>query len=57
MIKRKIADWMYRFWNKNHTHIWVYEPAYVLKLNSENVKCKLCGKTTTKTELFKPKQR
>jgi len=54
MIKRKIADWMYRFWYKNHTHLWVYESVYGTGTHIK-VKCKLCGKTTTKAELLNQK--
>jgi hypothetical protein len=55
MLKRKIANWMYRFWYKNHTCLWEYvEESYhhLGYVADAKVKCKLCGKTTTKAELL-----
>ena len=39
-MKRRIADWMYRFWYNNHTHLWeMYEPTMYWE------KCRHCGKS------------
>lgn len=42
-MKRRIADWMYRFWYKNHTHHWIaFDP------NSLREKCRYCGDITNR---------
>ena len=46
-MKRRIADWMYRFWYKNHTHLWEYVDS-----NFTTVKCRLCDRESTKKELY-----
>ena len=36
-MKIKIADWLYNFWYKNHTHDWiVFTPDW-------REKCRCCG--------------
>ena len=55
MIKRKIVDWMYRFWYKNHTHLWEYLEENYDQANAK-VRCRLCEKTTTKAELLRQKR-
>jgi hypothetical protein len=54
MIKRKIADWLYGFWYKNHTHLWEYVEQNYDQANTK-VRCRLCRKTTTKAELLRQK--
>jgi hypothetical protein len=44
-MKRKIADWLYRFWHDNHTHNWdIVNDTY--KLVDKKVlvpkKCRYC---------------
>jgi len=51
-MKRKIADWMYRFWYDNHTHLWEYA-----KTGSDVIRCRFCNIKSTKERLFKTKQR
>ena len=37
-MKRRIADWIYNFWFKNHTHYWeVHDPLWKWE------KCRKCG--------------
>ena len=44
-MKRKIADWMHKFWYNNHTHFWIaFDP------NSLRQKCFLCNQLRQNVE-------
>jgi Pyruvate/2-oxoacid:ferredoxin oxidoreductase delta subunit len=37
-MKRKIADWLYKFWYNNHTHYWI-----VFTPEQDKEKCMMCN--------------
>jgi len=54
MLKRKIADWIYRFWYKNHTHLWEYVEQNYDQANAK-VRCRLMWKNNNKGRIIKTK--
>lgn len=44
-MKRKIADWMHKFWYNNHTHFWI-----VFTPEMDREKCLWCNELRQNVE-------